>query len=769
MENEELIRNELRQLLVQKSKDYSRILELSNKLADFDTGHVRFSIDSGLIDRLGNELVARQETAVSELVKNCYDADATQVFLTFSDTDSAGGELLIEDNGTGMTERQLRDGFMRISSSDKIKNPVSIRFHRKKAGKKGIGRFSVQRLGRQLIIQTFTQESDFGYELTIDWNSYAENTDLGFIANTIKKIPKENFVGTKLLIKDLRDRWPEEAITRIYQYVSDVMLPHDVIRKDTTYVSSYDPGMVVKFYFDNSKGKKEIYDSKLSYYQLALATIEGNIDSSYKGSYHVYSKKVNLDFTDLIGYDEDDKMSIFKNIHNVHFKAYYFIYQKDLIPHGQMASIKKYSLNNGGIKLYRNGFRVLPYGERGDDWLSLDLSTRRRSILPTHTNQNFFGFVEISDASGDFEETSSREGLLNNVAFVELQNFIYRALVSAVVKIAEARNLKIVSGQKQKNNGTWEEINVRIKNIAYTLSELDKQLATGGNTIEAIKKRKKAMATLSKEVTKVDKLQKEAQKKQIKDTAMLRVLGSVGLTVGQFIHEIKNHFININSELSFLLDGSLSSNEYRMHADILALNFKELNTYVSYFEKVISDNVVRQLRPLDLRTEISHFTQSMKADLKRIGVELLEPIMHGYFLYTLPMHPSELSSILFNFYTNSRKAIKRANSKGKILLECGEENDFVYLEFSDNGDGIPKEIEDRIFDEFFTTTSSYGINHIDSTNEVTGTGLGLSIVRDIVKSYRGSVRVVSPKEDFSSCIRVEFPKASKKDLQNYIL
>ena len=133
-----------------------------------------------------------------------------------------------------------------------------------------------------------------------------------------------------------------------------------------------------------------------------------------------------------------------------------------------MSIIKKYSLKNSGIKLYRNGFRVLPYGEWGDDWLSLDKSTRRRSILPTHTNQNFFGYVEISDESGDFEETSSREGLLNNEAFVELQNFIYRSLVSAVIKIAEQRNLKIVSGQKQQDDGQWEEINVRVKNIAFT-------------------------------------------------------------------------------------------------------------------------------------------------------------------------------------------------------------------------------------------------------------------------------------------------------------
>lgn len=765
MENEEQIRLQLQQLLESHSKNYSQILLLSNKLAEFDKEHVRFSIDGGLIDRLGNELVARQETAVSELVKNCYDADATHVTLTFRNTDKIGGELLIEDNGTGMTEQQLRDGFMRISSSEKIKNPVSAIYHRKRAGKKGIGRFSVQRLGRKLIIQTFTASANTGFELCIDWNSYAENKELGFVSNTIKSIPKCDFVGTRLLIKDLRDRWPEASISRIYQYVSDVIQPHDIFRTKKEN-NSVDTGMEVLFYLNNKNIHKEIHDLKLSYNQMALATIEGGVDSEQHGYYHVYSDKLKLDFTDNVGYDTEDKYSEFRNIKNLKFKAYYFIYQKNLIPHGQMTSIKKYALNNSGIKLYRNGFRVLPYGERGDDWLSLDLSTRRRSILPTHTNQNFFGFVEISDDSGNFEETSSREGLLNNDAFVELQNFIYRALVNAVVKIAEVRNVKIVSGQK-KENGTWEDINVRIKNIFFTLSELDKELATADNTVEARRKRQKAIVNLKKEVDEIDKLQKKAQKKQIKDTAMLRVLGSVGLTVGQFIHEVKNHFININKEVA-LLNNVSGIQEVHQHTAILSSNFRDLNTYVSYFDKVISDNVVRDLRPLDLRSEIGRFVNSIEEDLKRVGIELVEPIIHGYFLYTVPMHPSELSSVLFNFYTNSRKAIKRANSSGKIMIECGTSGDIVYLEFSDNGDGVPKEIEDRIFDEFFTTTSARSLDSIDSTNEVTGTGLGLSIVRDIVKSYRGTVRIVSPKIDYSTCIRVEFPKATKKHLQDYL-
>ena len=97
---------------------------------------VGFTVDAGLIQRLGYELVGRAETAVSELIKNAYDADATVVDVDFIDSDVKGGTLIVSDNGVGMTEDQLINGFMRISSADKIHNPVSEKFRRTKAGKK---------------------------------------------------------------------------------------------------------------------------------------------------------------------------------------------------------------------------------------------------------------------------------------------------------------------------------------------------------------------------------------------------------------------------------------------------------------------------------------------------------------------------------------------------------------------------------------------------------------------------------------------------------
>ena len=109
--DENQIREKLQSLLKAKELDYDKIVALSNELTKLDPNNVRFTVDADLVSRLGNELVARQETALSELIKNAYDADATAVRLRFIDTDKIGGTLIVEDNGTGMNREQLLPQF----------------------------------------------------------------------------------------------------------------------------------------------------------------------------------------------------------------------------------------------------------------------------------------------------------------------------------------------------------------------------------------------------------------------------------------------------------------------------------------------------------------------------------------------------------------------------------------------------------------------------------------------------------------------------------
>ena len=354
------IKTELAELLKAEKPDYSAILALSNELAQLDSEHVRFSVDAGLINRLGTELVSRQETAVSELVKNAYDADANTVDLKFINTESVGGTLVITDTGNGMTREQLIDGFMRISSSDKIENPLSPIYHRKRAGKKGIGRFAVQRLGTKLIIHTKSMESSCAYEVVINWNEYESNNNLLEISHAIREVQPEFEKGTRLTIMNLRDKWSEASIRRIYRYVIEIMQPTSL--SSETILTTEDPGFSAKFFIEENGVQTPLIDSSKDIAKYAVGEFTGEINSSHLGFYRVKSERLGIDFSAQIGMDPDDINSPFSAIKNIKYKAYYFIYDTALIPKQHSNAIRKLANLSAGIRLYRNGFRVLPYG-----------------------------------------------------------------------------------------------------------------------------------------------------------------------------------------------------------------------------------------------------------------------------------------------------------------------------------------------------------------------------------------------------------------------
>src|ERR1041385_8847394 len=166
------LKTELLREAGKKVVDFGKVILLSAELAKHDPNFVRFSVDAGIISRLGQELVARQETALGELIKNAYDADALEVDLTFENAEKAGGRLEIIDNGLGMDRNQLIDGFMRLSSTEKLREPISPRYKRRRAGRKGIGRFAVERLGRRVQIITQKKEADKAYKVAIDWADF---------------------------------------------------------------------------------------------------------------------------------------------------------------------------------------------------------------------------------------------------------------------------------------------------------------------------------------------------------------------------------------------------------------------------------------------------------------------------------------------------------------------------------------------------------------------------------------------------------------------
>lgn len=761
-DNLQILKKKILDELNNNELDASTLLSLSHDIASLDQSKTRFSVDAGIIDRLGKELVSKRETAVSELVKNAYDADASEVKLVFKDAYNQGGSLRIVDNGSGMTKDELIKGFMKLASTEKVHEPVSKLYERKKAGRKGIGRFSTQRLGSKLIIWTKTTENVKTLKLTIDWNQYQIDQNIFLIEHEIQEVDTEwgeTNSGTILLIENLRDSWSDATIKRVYRYTVELLQPYPLARNERNLKeqsAKFDPGFKTTYYRKYISDENVIADDDDEILQHALAEINGFVDNEGQGYWTLKSDK--LEFQEdlfLIGNseDKDDETTPFDLIRGLEFKVYYFLFDPLLLPKGKLSFIRSLAHEKGGVRLYRNGFRVLPYGEQKDDWLGLDKSSTRQMTLSSHRNFNFFGFVQLNDKYNNFEETASREGLIENNAYIELTNFVYRCLINAVQRIAHLRGRKATASQKDFTS-------IDKKKDINPISKIEE-------AIQSLKEREKDSLDNEESGTDFEELEQIIQEEKtnyqllIDENSMLRILAGLGLVIGEFVHEIKRFVPSFDNEI-YLLEKYLESDSVALeHLKYLGESLSSFKTYTYFFDNAVTRNTIRELECIELRDVVHNFKEVIEADTIKSNIEIHTKFT-GYDLFTVPMHPSEWASILFNLYSNAKKAIKRARpSLGTIDITCGRLDNKVYLEFSDNGNGIDIDKEDYIFDAFFTTSSA--IDADDEINALTGTGLGLKIVKDIIEDYDGEIFISNPLEGFSTTIRIEIPEGQEEN------
>ncbi|UFQ98681.1 sensor histidine kinase [Pseudomonas wenzhouensis] len=744
--------------LSESKVDYDRILGLANEISKYDTENVRFSVDASHISRLGHELVSKQETAVAELIKNAYDADAEYVKAVFKETSKAGGELIISDNGMGMSRSELINGFMRISTRDKSENPCSSKYKRQRAGRKGIGRFSAQRLGMRLQLTTKREEDAAGICIEIDWSKFEDVGDLILVSNQITSDPSAG-VGTTLRISDLKDSWSSAQIQRAYRFISELLQPTPL--RFSPNKQDGDPGFRVEFY-EERNGKQELIASEQqNILDNAHALIAGYVDENGEPYFSINSKRFGFEggseslLSDVrVKTVFDVEVKDYSLLAGVSFQAHYFI--EDDLPPGSRNIVRNVLRKNSGIKIYRNGFRVLPYGEPQDDWLGLQRSSALRQLLPPHANSNFIGFVQLTDPDGNsFEETASREGLIENRAFSQLQDFIYKSLMHGIIKIAHARGKKIFStdpSPKKTPSERAEGITTKISTFVESVS------GKNGGMPRPAAEQAKIDEEASEILDEIILLEKDTQA-LLEELGMLRVLASLGLTIGEFTHETRH-------VLSALSAGIFTITKEIPHTDNLKTlqgNIESLQAYMRYFDKAVTQNSQRNLSVHEIRDLLGDFEQVVSSALKRQFVSLKVEVS-GYDLFVKPSHKSEWASIFFNLFTNSLKAINRARVSGDIRILAGEVDDAtLYIEFIDNGDGIAEENRDKVFDAFFTTSTPEDALADDEVH-ITGSGLGLKIIKDIVESAGGEIFISDPPQGFSTCIRIEFPRATDEEI-----
>jgi hypothetical protein len=381
-----------------------------------------FTVSARTARLIGRENVAHADGAVIELVKNCYDADADFCLVIVNPLKNS---IILFDNGHGMSENDITTKWMNIGTDNKEVNFTSTR-GRIKAGAKGIGRFALDRLGQKCTVYTLQNAKKNGYKWTANWNDFEKvGASLNNVFATLDDEPQLNFGdllkkelnnsaissllskysfkhGTFIKIELCRDEWNQEMSQKVFDSL-EVLTPPDGQNKfDIFFVNeSYknqfgkienesfnDYDYKITATYKKNKQRELTIDFHRNEFDYNL--IDAAFFSREDMQLYPYDKKtfkkekfaISTTFYDLIpGFREKDKKYLSDKIGDFSFTLYYF----KLISTSDNAEVFKYKSFNstsrknwaakfGGIKLFRDNFRVRPYGEVGTaayDWLML--------------------------------------------------------------------------------------------------------------------------------------------------------------------------------------------------------------------------------------------------------------------------------------------------------------------------------------------------------------------------------------------------------------
>ena len=385
---------------------------------------LHFKFDVSTFRLLGRELITDRITALFELVKNCYDANAEKVDITFEHLNplSEKSTIIIQDNGLGMTFEDIRDKWMVIGTSSKRRKRTSPPpYNRIVAGKKGVGRFAVDKLGGKLIMKTKKKNSPVWHCLETDWTRYSEEEDrqlkLNFeesteeqklftdIDNRYWTEPAEiGIQGTRLEISSLNDVWLERDIIRAYRELSKIVNP--------TLNAKYPFG--IRFHVPEYK---DYNDKLVESLVLAKATLSYTLNYRYDDDRQIYYQEY-LEESKGSLILKEKKAEVFGPIG---FTIYYY----------DQSDKKGFSKEDrDGIKVYRDGIIATPFAEyksdRNEQKDLFGIDKRRWSgFFEKLSTRDIIGWVDITDElNPQIKDSTNRQDFVDNEEWTSLREFV---------------------------------------------------------------------------------------------------------------------------------------------------------------------------------------------------------------------------------------------------------------------------------------------------------------------------------------------------------
>lgn len=405
-----------------------------------------FKISAYLKNIIGKELITDEFVAVFELVKNSFDANAKNVQIIFENQDNPVlAKLIILDNGKGMNYQELKEKWLFVAYSakkdgsefDDYRNKINAKRHF--AGAKGVGRFSCDRLGRSLNLITINDELNPKFEnLIVNWEDFEQDPKEKFIDINVKhqvlqSIKYDITHGTVLEITGLREIWNRERILKLKKSLVKLVNPNQENDIDN---------FSIEIIAENEKERDEELEGKNAN---DFDLVNGKIQNKLFETLQIRTTNINVEITEngekivsaLI--DRGDTIykitekNPFKNLKKIN------IYLFQLNTSAKSTFTRLMGINQidfGSVFMYKNGFRIYPFGEPGDDTLLID----RRKIQGYNRflgNRDLIGRIEINGKNVELRETSSRDGGLEKTnAYNELITFFYDFVLKRLERYA---------------------------------------------------------------------------------------------------------------------------------------------------------------------------------------------------------------------------------------------------------------------------------------------------------------------------------------------
>lgn len=688
---------------------------------------------------LGVNNFTNAESAILELIKNAYDANALEVTMTFTKDN-----LIISDNGLGMDSDDIYKNWMHVGKSEKKYETLDINNKKRiLAGSKGIGRFALARLGEK--VKVYSKKNNCkGIVWETDWN----NSNLTFVEDI-------NEVGTKIIVSQLREKWGKKKVEELLRFLSktynDNAMKIKIIHPDFTCdVPEFFPNpqvgknclSIISLNYDNETQKLKTIISSDEFLDEAVKYCTGinlkHMTSDISVVDELDASEWDLSDTELKEYLKklgDFTAQFYFNIKPSTLDIEKFLYKHAGVPEAL----------SGGVVLYRNAFSITDYeGEK--DWLGFGKRTRRSPAAASHPTgawrvreNQIAGRVYIDKRENEFlVDLSNRQGLEENIYF---QLFV-KIIISGINKFERYRQ-GIIRNINLKNDTNKNQVKKMVADKIVSNPQVILKL-----TEEEAERLVDEIKSFKKESMEAKQNKEDVEERYKYDVRILNVLATVGLKASSVAHEMRNDRNSIESNTKQIIEALMEYNmwdelnspsktrrTYNNVPYLLQSNNNITSKLVTFINVLLTDVEKKRFKPSmqSISVALNRIKKLWEQDYAWINIDLKMDSDISFYV------SEDILQVVFdNLILNSIQQNERKN-RLNIYLSVERSDEVLSFSYSDDGKGLDeKYINDprRILEVHETTRNN-------------GHGLGMWIVNNTIIMSGGSVDEISGTHGFA--------------------